>query len=43
VVTTFAVAKARTTLDPSRLRLLDGVSGGLLMLGGLALATMRRP
>jgi threonine/homoserine/homoserine lactone efflux protein len=43
VVTTFAVAKARKTFGPSRLRLLDGLSGGLLVLGGLALATMRRP
>lgn len=43
IATTFAVAKARTSLGPGRLRLLDGLSGGLLVLGGLALAAMRRP
>ncbi len=40
---TFAVAKARATLDAARLRLLDGAAGVLLLLGGLALAMARRP
>ena len=40
---TLAVAKARATLDVARLRLLDGASGVLLLLGGLALAMVRRP
>lgn len=40
---TFAVAKARATLDAARLRLLDGAAGILLLLGGLALAMARRP
>ena len=39
----FTVARARTTFGPSRLRVLDGIAGGLLVLGGLALAVMRRP
>ena len=43
VATTFAVARARSTLDTTRLRLLDGAAGVFLMLGGLALAVMRRP
>jgi threonine/homoserine/homoserine lactone efflux protein len=43
VATTFAVARARTTLRADNLRLLDGASGVLLVLGGLALAAMRRP
>jgi homoserine/homoserine lactone efflux protein len=40
---TLAVAKARTTFDAARLRLLDGAAGVLLLLGGLALAMARRP
>ena len=40
---TLAVAKARTTFDAARLRLLDGAAGVLLLLGGLALAMVRRP
>lgn len=40
---TFAVAKARATLDAARLRVLDGAAGVLLLLGGLALAMARRP
>ena len=40
---TLAVAKARATLDVARLRLLDGAAGVLLLLGGLALAMVRRP
>lgn len=43
IATTFAVARARTTFGAGRLRLLDGIAGGLLMLGGLALAVMRKP
>ncbi len=43
VATTLAVARARTTLGTESLRLLDGAAGVLLMLGGLALAVMRRP
>lgn len=40
---TLAVAKARASIDPARLRLLDGVAGGLLVIGGLVLASARRP
>jgi len=40
---TLAVAKARTTFDAARLRLLDGAAGIMLLLGGLALAMARRP
>jgi homoserine/homoserine lactone efflux protein len=43
IAITFAVANARSTFGPARLRLLDGVAGGFLLLGGLALAVMRRP
>jgi threonine/homoserine/homoserine lactone efflux protein len=43
IATTSAVARARTTFGPTRMRLLEGASGVLLMLGGLALAVMRRP
>ena len=43
IATTFAVARARATLSAARLRLLDGAAGVFLMLGGLALAVMRRP
>jgi homoserine/homoserine lactone efflux protein len=43
IATTFAVARARTTLGPAHLRLLDGAAGVLLLLGGLALAMVRRP
>jgi threonine/homoserine/homoserine lactone efflux protein len=43
VAYTLAVARARTRLDAARLRLLDGVAGVLLLLGGLALAMTRRP
>ena len=41
--TTLAVASARTTLEAAHLRLLDGAAGALLLLGGVALAAMRRP
>ena len=37
------VARARAKLDATRLRLLDGAAGVLLLLGGLALAMTRRP
>jgi threonine/homoserine/homoserine lactone efflux protein len=40
---TVAVARARSTFDKARLRLLDGAAGVLLLLGGVALATLRRP
>jgi threonine/homoserine/homoserine lactone efflux protein len=40
---TLLVARARTSLDATRLRLLDGAAGVLLLLGGLALAMARRP
>jgi threonine/homoserine/homoserine lactone efflux protein len=40
---TLAVARARATLDAARLRLLDGAAGVLLVLGGVALAMVRRP
>jgi homoserine/homoserine lactone efflux protein len=40
---TLMVARARSTLDAARLRVLDGAAGVLLLLGGLALALARRP
>jgi homoserine/homoserine lactone efflux protein len=40
---TLAVAKARTSFDTARLRLLDGAAGVCLVLGGVALAMVRRP
>jgi homoserine/homoserine lactone efflux protein len=40
---TFAVARARQALDARRLAVLDGLAGGLLVAGGVVLATMRRP
>jgi threonine/homoserine/homoserine lactone efflux protein len=43
VATTLAVARARATFATAHRRLLEGVSGVLLMLGGAALAAMRRP
>jgi threonine/homoserine/homoserine lactone efflux protein len=43
VATTLAVARVRATLAAAHVRLLDGASGALLILGGLALAAMRRP
>lgn len=43
VAYTLAVARARAALDAARLRLLDGAAGVLLLLGGLALAMVRRP
>lgn len=43
VTITVAVARARTTFGAARLRLLDGAAGAFLLLGGVALAAMRRP
>jgi threonine/homoserine/homoserine lactone efflux protein len=43
VAYTLAVARARATFNAARLRLLDGAAGVLLLLGGLALAMVRRP
>lgn len=43
IATTFAIARARATFSAARLRLLDGAAGIFLLLGGLALAVMRRP
>jgi threonine/homoserine/homoserine lactone efflux protein len=40
---TLIVARARASIDAARLRLLDGLAGVLLLLGGLALALARRP
>jgi threonine/homoserine/homoserine lactone efflux protein len=40
---TAIVARAREALDMRRLRWLDGAAGVLLVLGGLVLATARRP
>lgn len=40
---TLAVSRARATIDLARLRVLDAASGLLLVLGGLVLATARRP
>ena len=42
-VYTVALGKMRGLLASGRLKLLDGVSGVLLLLGGLVLATARRP
>ena len=40
---TLAIARARTAFDTGRLRVLDAISGGLLVAGGLVLAAARRP
>jgi homoserine/homoserine lactone efflux protein len=40
---TLAVAGARARFDAARLRVLDGVAGVLLLIGGAALAMTRRP
>jgi threonine/homoserine/homoserine lactone efflux protein len=40
---TYAVGRARAGLDMRRLAALDGLAGGLLIAGGVALATLRRP
>jgi len=43
VAYTCAAARARATFDKARLRLLDGAAGVMLLMGGLALAMVRRP
>jgi homoserine/homoserine lactone efflux protein len=43
VAYTVVLARARAAVAPSRLAVLDGASGVLLLAGGLALATLRRP
>jgi len=40
---TILVAKARATIDRRRLNVLDGIAGGLLIVGGAVLAAARRP
>jgi threonine/homoserine/homoserine lactone efflux protein len=40
---TLAAARARGALLRAHLRLIDGVAGVMLLLGGLALALVRRP
>ena len=40
---TVAIARARASIDMRKLQLLDGLAGGLLLVGGLVLATARRP
>lgn len=43
VAYTVVLARARDSIAPQRLALMDGVSGVLLLAGGVALATLRRP
>ena len=43
VAYTLAVARARATFDAAKLAILDGAAGLLLLMGGLALAMVRRP
>ncbi len=40
---TYAIGRARQSFDMKRLAILDGIAGGLLVIGGLVLATARRP
>lgn len=40
---TYAIGRARRAFDVRRLALLDGIAGGLLVAGGLVLASARRP
>ena len=40
---TLALARAREAIDMRKLRVLDGLAGALLLVGGLVLATARRP
>ena len=40
---TVALARARRSIDMRKLQMLDGLAGGLLLIGGLVLATARRP
>ena len=43
LIYTYTVARARASIDMRRLQVLDGLAGGLLLIGGLVLATARRP
>ena len=43
LVYTIAIARARTAIDARKLQVLDGMAGGLLLVGGMVLATARRP
>ena len=40
---TLAIARARASFDMRKLQMLDGLAGGLLLVGGFVLATARRP
>ena len=40
---TVAIARARASIDMRKLQIMDGLAGGLLLVGGLVLATARRP
>ena len=40
---TLAIGKARAKFDAARLAVLDGAAGLFLLMGGLALAMVRRP
>lgn len=40
---TYVVGRARQALDAQKLLVLDGVAGGLLVVGGIVLAAARRP
>jgi homoserine/homoserine lactone efflux protein len=40
---TFAIARARAAIDMRKLVMLDGLAGALLLVGGVVLATARRP
>lgn len=40
---TYVVGRARQTLDARKLLALDGIAGGLLVVGGIVLAAARRP
>lgn len=43
VAYTYAIARARSSFSAAKLAFLDGASGVLLLAGGVALATLRRP
>lgn len=40
---TYAIGRARDAFDMKKLAVMDGIAGGLLLAGGLFLATTRRP
>ncbi len=40
---TYAIARARAAIDMRKLAVMDGLAGCLLMIGGVVLATARRP